>query len=163
VAVGEVGDIYFRPFAGRPLFRYIGREMPAPTADGYLTIGDVGCVDADGYLYVKDRRHDMIITGGANVFPAEVEQVLSQHPRVADQVVVGVADVEWGRRVHAILQPADPVDPPDVDDLREWCRARLAAYKVPKTYEILERLPRTAAGKLNRSQLAEARSTVPPP
>lgn len=158
VRTGEIGDVYFKPFEGRPLFRYLGRPTPEPTADGFLTVGDVGSVDEDGFLTIVDRRHDMIVTGGANVFPAEVEEALSEHPGLADQVVVGVPDEEWGRRLHAIVQPVDPADPPSDDELRAHCRQRLAAYKVPKSFERLDVLPRTAAGKVNRTRLAEERS-----
>ncbi len=131
---------------------------PEPTADGFYTIGDVGWLDADGYLYVTDRRKDMIVSGGANVFPAEVENALSEHPAVVDQVVVGVPDDEWGQRVHAILQVADPAHPPTDDELRAFCKERLASYKVPKTFEIVERVPRTEAGKLNRTTLGTERA-----
>ena len=156
---GEVGEIYMRPTdPERRLFAYIGAATPEPTADGFLTVGDLGWVDDDGYLYIADRRKDLIVTGGANVFPAEVEAALSEHPGVADQVVVGVADAEWGHRVHAIVQPADPAAPPTIDELRAWCKSRLSGYKVPKTYELVERVPRTAAGKLNRTQLGEQRA-----
>lgn len=154
---GEVGDVYFKPHEGRPLFRYLGQEMPAPTEDGYRTVGDVGSVDADGFLTIVDRRHDMIVTGGANVFPAEVEAALSEHDGLVDQVVVGVEDAEWGHRVHAIVQPRDPSSAPDADELRAHCRDRLAAYKVPKSFELVDALPRTAAGKINRTRLAEER------
>jgi bile acid-coenzyme A ligase len=159
LAAGETGEIWMRPLESRRLFRYIGMPTPEPTADGFYTLGDVGWLDADGYLYVTDRRTDMIVTGGANVFPAEVEIALSEHPDVVDQVVVGVPDDEWGRRVHAIIQVADPGHPPTTDDLRDFCRARLAAYKVPKTVEIVDRVPRTEAGKLNRTDLGNARAT----
>jgi bile acid-coenzyme A ligase len=158
VAPGQVGEIYMRPLQPRRMFQYIGAPTPEPTADGFYTIGDLGWVDIDGYLYIADRRSDLIISGGANVFPAEVEAALSEHPGVADQVVVGVRDEEWGQRVHAIVQPADPEQPPTVDGLRSFCRERLAAYKVPKTYELLAALPRSEAGKLNRNMMAEERS-----
>jgi bile acid-coenzyme A ligase len=154
---GETGEIWMRPLGPRRLFEYIGMPTPEPTGDGYYTLGDVGWLDADGYLYVTDRRTDMIVTGGANVFPAEVEIALSEHPDVVDQVVVGVPDDEWGRRVHAIVQVADPEHPPTTEELREFCRARLAAYKIPKTVEIVDRVPRTEAGKLNRTDLGNAR------
>jgi len=155
----EVGLIHMRPLdPDRRIFRYIGVPTPEPTADGYYTIGDLGSVDEEGYLYVADRRTDMIITGGANVFPAEVETALSEHPAVADQVVVPVPDDEWGQRVHAIIQPLDPANPPTAEELRDFCKARLAAYKAPKTYEFVERVPRTEAGKLNRTQLGEVRA-----
>src|SRR5690242_442714 len=87
--------------------------------------GGGGRLDDDGYLYVTDRRTDMIVTGGANVFPAEVEIALSEHPEVVDQVVVGVPDEEWGQRVHAIVQVADPQHPPSPEALREFCKTRL--------------------------------------
>jgi len=112
LAAGQVGDLYFKPHTGRPLFHYIGREMPRPTPDGFMTLGDVGYVDLDSYVYIVDRRQDMIITGGANVLPAEVEAALSEHAKIADQVVLGVADPEWGRRVHGVVQPVDTTDPP---------------------------------------------------
>jgi bile acid-coenzyme A ligase len=155
--VGETGHIYMRPTdPNRRLFQYVGGITPPPTADGFHTIGDLGSLDADGYLYVADRRTDLIITGGANVFPAEVEAALSEHPGIIDQVVVGMADKEWGQRVHAIVQPRDPNAPPGLDELRSFCKQRLASYKVPKTYEVVERIARTEAGKLNRNRLAAA-------
>jgi bile acid-coenzyme A ligase len=155
---GEIGEIWMRPLGPRRLFEYIGMPTPKPTDDGYYTLGDVGWLDADGYLYVTDRRTDMIVTGGANVFPAEVEIALSEHPEVVDQVVVGVPDDEWGQRVHAIVQVADPQRPPSPEALRDFCKTRLAAYKVPKTFEVVERVPRTEAGKLNRTDLGNARA-----
>ena len=159
VATGEIGEIYMRPLdRSRRLFKYIGIPNPQPTADGYLSIGDLGRVDAHGYVYIADRRKDMIVTGGANVFPAEVEAALSEHPDVIDQVVVGVPDEEWGHRVHAILQLRDGVPALSADEIRAWCKTRLTGYKVPKTYEIVDRVPRTAAGKLNRTTLGNERA-----
>ena len=104
-----------------------------------------------------DRRVDMIITGGANVFPAEVEKALIDHPEIADVVVVGLRDDEWGRRVHAIVEPADPADPPTADEVIAYAKARLAAYKVPKTVELVDVMPRSEATKVNRGRLVEAR------
>ena len=113
VPPGEVGEIHMRPLdPTRRLFRYLGAPTPEPTADGFRTIGDLGWLDEHGYLFIADRRTDLIITGGANVFPAEVEAALSEHPGVADQVVVPVPDPDWGHRVHAIIEPADPANPP---------------------------------------------------
>lgn len=154
---GEVGHIYMRLNLGGPTFEYVGMPTPEPTADGHFTVGDLGWVDDDGYLYIADRRKDMIITGGANVFPAEVENALSEHPAIVDQVVVPVPDDEWGHRVHAIIQVADPNDRTSPEDLRAWCKGRLASYKVPKTFEIVDRIPRTGAGKINRTQLGADR------
>jgi len=100
----------------------------------------------------------MVITGGANVFPAEVEAALLEHPGVADVAVIGLPDPEWGQRVHALWQPRDSGRPPAVDALREHCRARLVPYKVPKSFECVAALPRSEAGKLSRSALVEART-----
>jgi bile acid-coenzyme A ligase len=99
----------------------------------------------------------MIVTGGANVFPAEVETALIDHPKIADIVVVGLRDLEWGRRVHAIIEPADPTDPPTDDEIRAYAKSRLAAYKVPKTVELVDTIPRSEATKINRRALVEAR------
>ena len=104
----------------------------------------------------------MIVSGGANVYPAEVEAALSEHPAVADMAVIGLPDEEWGRRVHAVIESADRRAPASVDELQRHCRERLTAYKVPKSYEFVDRLPRTEAGKINRSALTEARETAAP-
>jgi len=160
VPTGEVGEIFMRPTAEGPTFAYLGMPTPEPTPDGFRSVGDLGYLDDDGYLYIADRRTDMIITGGANVFPAEVESALSEHPGVIDQVVVPVPDDEWGHRVHAIIQPADAANPPTSEELRAWCKERLASYKAPKTYEIVDRVPRTEAGKVNRTNLGEDRGAT---
>jgi bile acid-coenzyme A ligase len=133
-------------------------SVPAKTtADGFASVGDLGWVDEDGYLFLADRRVDMIVSGGANVYPAEVEGALTEHPEVDDVAVVGVPDEEWGRRVHAIIQPADFAHCPGTDRLDEHCRERLAPYKAPKSYEFLRALPRNQAGKIRRSALAAER------
>jgi bile acid-coenzyme A ligase len=154
---GEIGEIYLRsPTSG--MYRYLGgAPLLASTDDGFATAGDMGYLDEDGFLHILDRRVDLIITGGANVFPAEVESALIEHPAVADVVVVGLADPEWGRRVHAIVEPATGVDPPTADDVIAYAKARLAAYKVPKTVELIDVMPRTAATKVNRAALVAER------
>lgn len=155
---GEIGEIWLRLRSGQTEpFRYVGAETPAPGEGGWRTFGDMGRLDAEGYLYIADRRQDMIVTGGVNVFPAEVETALSEHPEVADVAVIGLPDPEWQRAVHAVVQLRDPAAPPPAEDLRAWCRARLAGPKVPKAFEFVDELPRTAAGKLNRSRLAAER------
>ncbi len=154
---GEVGSIFMRSpaYGGSD---YLGdAPQPQETDDGFRTVGDVGHLDDDGYLYVADRRVDMIVTGGANVFPAQVEHALIDHPKIADVVVVGLRDDAWGRRVHAIIEPADPADPPGADEVIAYAKARLAAYKVPKTVELVDAMPRSAATKVNRGRLVEAR------
>ena len=150
---GELGEVYLRaPMSAA--YRYIGGAPPLPaTEDGFHSAGDIGRLDADGYLYIADRRTDMIVTGGANVYPAEVESALTEHHDIADVVVLGLPDPEWGRRVHAVVQPADPANPPTEQQVIRYAKSRLAAYKVPKTVEFVGEIPRTAATKVNRSAM----------
>jgi bile acid-coenzyme A ligase len=157
VGPGELGEVYLRsPMSAG--YHYLGGAPLLPsTPDGFRTAGDIGHLDADGYLYIADRRTDMIITGGANVFPAEVECALVEHDGIADVVVIGLADPEWGRRVHAVIQLADSATPLTEQQVIAYAKTRLAAYKVPKTVEFVDEIPRTAATKVNRSAMVEAR------
>lgn len=154
---GEIGEIFMRsPSYG--VSTYLG-EAPQlrTTTEGFGTVGDMGYLDDEGFLYVVDRRVDMIITGGANVFPAEVEKALIDHPKIADVVVIGLRDPEWGRRVHAIIEPKDPAQPPSLDEVRAYAKDRLVPYKVPKSIEVIDAIPRSAATKVNRGRLVEQR------
>jgi bile acid-coenzyme A ligase len=152
---GTVGEIYMRPHAQRgDAFEYIGTGSVKRTADGFLSVGDMGWMDKEDYVYVADRRVDLIISGGANVYPAEVEAALSDHPAVRDIVVIGLPDDSWGQRVHAIVEPAADVT---ASELAAYARGRLAPYKVPKTFEFIDKLPRNEAGKIRRTALVEER------
>lgn len=155
---GEAGEILVRGpvvMAG-----YIGGAGGA-IVDGWLHTGDIGQLDAEGYLRVLDRRDDLIITGGENVYPAEVEAALLAHPAVDEAGVVGVADAVWGQRVVAIVRLAATSGADVVASLQAHCRARLAGYKVPSEIRIAdEPLPRTASGKLQRAALS-AREASP--
>jgi bile acid-coenzyme A ligase len=154
---GELGTVYLRSPTG-DLYEYLGTpEVRAPTVDGFATAGDAGWLDDDGYVYVTDRRADMIVTGGANVYPAEVEQALVDHPDVVDVVVIGLADPEWGRRVHAIVQARDAARPPTTESVVAFAKSRLAPYKVPKTVEVVDRIPRSEATKVSRIALVRDR------
>ena len=155
--VGELGEIFMHPGVDEPTYEYIGSPPARSAADGFISVGDLGWLDEDGYLFMADRRSDLIISGGANVYPAEVEAVLSEREDIFDVVVVGLPDEEWGKRVHAIIQPRDFAQPPSVTHLNAHCRARLSAYKAPKSYEFLPQLPRQESGKIRRSQLARER------
>lgn len=151
----QVGEVFMRRHPdGRATSAYLGDGALRTTPEGFASVGDLGWLDEDGYLYLSDRRQDLIITGGINVYPAEVEAVLSAHPKVADVAVVGVPDEGWGARVHAIVQPMVWTDPPDERELLAFCREQLSAYKVPKTLDYVVELPRSDAGKLRRSGLA---------
>jgi bile acid-coenzyme A ligase len=158
VPSGEVGEIFMRPHAQGPTYYYLGSPPAMTTPDGFVSVGDMGWVDDEGYLYLADRRVDLIIVGGANVYPAEVEAALLQHPEVQDVAVIGLPDEDLGKRVHAVIQPADPRRPPSLDELEAHCRVRLARYKVPKSYEFVAVLPRDESGKIRRSSLVAERT-----
>ena len=160
---GEVGLIYMRTPTG-PAAYYVGDDVPPMprTDDGFVTVGDLGWLEDGGFLFLADRRTDMIVTGAVNVFPAEVESALSEHPAIADVVVIGLRDPEWGRRVHAIVQPADPEAPPDPEEVVAFARERLATYKVPKTVEFVDSIERNDAMKLNRAALVAEREEPDP-
>ena len=117
------------------------------TPDGFFRTGDVGAIDAEGRLRIVDRIKDLIISGGVNVGPTEVEGVLARHPQIADVCVVGAPDEEWGERVVACVVPHDPQAPPTLDALRDWAREHLAAAKLPKELRVVAEIPRSPAGK----------------
>ncbi len=157
VPTGDIGEIYLRA-PMNDTYRYLGGAAPpALTTDGFRSAGDLGRLDEDGYLYIADRRTDMIVSGGANVFPAEVENALIAHPDIVDVVVLGLKDAEWGRRVHAVVQLAEGGDAVTEQNIIQYAKGRLARYKVPKTVEFVDEIPRTAATKVSRSAMIEAR------
>jgi len=120
--------------------------------NGWLQTGDQGYVDEDGFLYVLDRRSDLIISGGENVYPAQIESVLLTHPNISDAGVIGVNDEKWGQSPHAFVVLKESVE---IDEIRAFCQEKLAAYKVPKYYTIVDELPRNASNKLLRRKLKE--------
>lgn len=145
---GEVGTVWVRdPHVER--FSYWGDEektLAAWNGDAF-TVGDVGRLDEDGYLFLEGRRHDTIITGGVNVYPQEVEAVLADHPAVLECAVYGREHEEWGQEVCALVVPDGDLD---VAELRAWARERLASFKVPRHVDVVAELPRTATGKVLR-------------
>ncbi len=155
---GEPGEILVRGPVVTP--GYVGRSEQAAGAirDGWLHTGDVGYHDADGFLYVLDRRDDLIVTGGENVYPAEVEAALASHRSIAEAAVVGVADSTWGQRVVAVIRLTDGFTSSSLleEALRAHCRERLAGYKTPGRFVIVsDSLLRTASGKLRRGAIRE--------
>jgi bile acid-coenzyme A ligase len=157
VPVGEVGEVYMRiRGVEAPLFDYLGPDRPKVVDGGFVSVGDLARLDAEGYVYSADRANDLIITGGANVVPAEVEAALSEHPGVADVVVIGLPDPEWGQRVHAIVQPVVGSDVSE-DELVAFAKARLTAYKAPKSVELVAELPRSDMFKVRRAALVAER------
>ena len=122
------------------------------TSDGWLRSGDGGSIDADGYLYLHDRIKDMIVSGGENIYPAEVESALFGHPDVADVAVIGVPDERWGEAVKAIVVKKPGAGVTD-GDLITWARDRIAGYKLPKSVDFIEVLPRNPTGKILKREL----------
>jgi bile acid-coenzyme A ligase len=157
-AVGEVGEIAFRNHYEGETYRYLGAPPVTPTPDGFLGTGDLGYLDNDGYLFLSDRRVDMIVTGGVNVYPAEVEAVLLEHPAVGDAAVVGLDDAEWGQRVHAVVELRADADRPRTGELAAFAREKLSGYKVPRSFELVDRLPRSESGKIQRASLRDCAS-----
>jgi acyl-CoA synthetase (AMP-forming)/AMP-acid ligase II len=169
VRVAEFGEIQVRGAAELPGYwndaEATGKVM---MADGFYRTGDVGALDADGYLTIIDRLKDLIITGGENVYPAEVEAVLARHPGVTDVAVIGIPDDRWGETVHAVVVARQPgpgeqslggqslggqsLDPAE---LLGWARERLAGFKCPTGVTLAEQLPRNATGKVLKSVLRE--------
>ncbi|OKO78319.1 AMP-binding protein [Bradyrhizobium sp. NAS96.2] len=149
LAPGIVGTVYLRmPGSGKPTYRYIGAS--AERIGEWETLGDLGWMDEDNYLYLTDRRTDMILVGGANVYPAEVEAALEEHPLVATSAVIGLPDEDLGHRVHAIVQAPITID---LDELNDHLAERLASYKRPRSIEIVAYPLRDDAGKVRRFQL----------
>jgi bile acid-coenzyme A ligase len=158
VPPGVVGEIFMRPANGTGFaYQYLGAPPAKTTSDGFASVGDLGWVDKNGYLFLADRRVDLILSGGANIYPAEIEATLTEHPEVADVAVIGVPDEDWGKRVHAVVQLRREAPSVSVSDLDAYCRKQLTSYKVPKSYEFVSQLPRNEAGKLRRSDLIEER------
>lgn len=153
--VGEVGEIFFRPEGGvGSTYRYLGSE--ARRIGEWEAPGDLGSVDQEGYLYLSDRRNDLIISGGANIYPQEVEAALEAHPAVRGSAVIGLPDEEWGARVHAIVQRVEDVELDEVE-LLEFVAGRLTRYKLPKRIEFTDEPLRDEAGKVRRAALRQAR------
>jgi len=153
---GEVGEIFMRPPAGTPkAYEYVGAEAKAHGA--WESLGDIGWVDADGYVYILDRRTDLILSGGANIYPAEVEAALEAYPDVRAAAVIGLPDDDLGQRVHAVIEPAAGAVV-DEDTLRAHLKDRLLRYKTPRTFEFVEGPLRDEAGKVRRGALVAART-----
>ena len=148
---GTPGEIYGR-MHGTPDFTYLGRPEARAEVEreGLISAGDIGELDADGYLHLRDRRQDLILSGGNNIYPAEIEARLGEHPDVSDCAVFGVPDEEWGQRPVAAVSLRDGADTAVADTLEAFLRTALATYKVPREYVVLPQIPRSDSGKLLR-------------
>ncbi len=151
--VGEVGEIWVRsPQVMKGYWKQPDATATAIDADGWFRSGDAGYLDSDGYLYIHDRMKDMIVSGGENVYPAEVENVLMSHPAVADAAVIGVPDERWGETAKAIVVKQPGSDPAG-DELIAYCRERIAKFKCPTSVDFVDTLPRNPSGKVLKKDL----------
>ncbi len=149
------GRLYFRDATGRGIIypNDADKTAAAHIAPGVFTLGEIGYVDHDGYVFITDRFSDMVVSGGSNIYPAEAEQVLIQHPGVADVACVGVPHAEMGEQLKALVIATDPAAPPDSQQLIAFCRERLSHYKCPRSVDFVDDLGRTAMGKIDKRKL----------
>lgn len=149
---GKPGEVWM--LAGALDFEYHKNSERTATSkrDGYFTVGDIGYMDEDGYLFLQGRSSDIIITGGVNIHPSEIEAVLIQHPAVGDVAVFGIPDPEWGEQIKAVVELTEDVQP---DELLAFCKEHLAAYKAPRSIDIVDELPRDPNGKLYKRLLRD--------
>jgi long-chain acyl-CoA synthetase len=140
---------------------FVYHNDPAKTAatrsGEFFTVGDLGYLDDDDYLFLLGRRTDLIISGGVNIYPAEIEAVLVTHANVADAAVFGIPDAEWGERIKAVVQPAPGIEPGPAlaEELLAWCKTQLAPHKCPRSIDFTATLPREANGKLYKRALRD--------
>ncbi|HLI53029.1 MAG TPA: acyl-CoA synthetase, partial [Acidimicrobiales bacterium] len=154
---GQAGVVYFAGGRGSEYHNDPAKTASTTDERGWRTLGDIGYLDDDGYLYLTDRQAHMIISGGVNIYPQEAENVLSSHPAVADVAVIGVPDEEMGEAVKAVVEPVDPAaaGPGLERELLDFCRGELAAYKCPRTVDFVDALPRDPNGKLYKGRLRD--------
>jgi long-chain acyl-CoA synthetase len=156
-APGAVGTVYMKMADFKFEYHKDRKKTDAAWKDGLFTVGDAGYLDADGFLFLCDRKSDMIISGGVNIYPAEIEGVLVTHPKVRDVAVFGIPDDDWGEQVKAVVEvQADVVAGPAlVEELRAFCGERLARHKIPRTIDFVDALPRDPNGKLFKRKLRD--------
>ncbi len=157
VPAGTEGRLYFADATGRGIV-YEGdpeRTAAAHIAPGVFTLGEIGRVDEDGFVFITDRFSDMVVTGGVNVYPAEMEQVLVAHPGVADVAGVGLPHPDLGEQLVALVVPVDPASPSSIEDLQAWCEDRLSRFKCPRQIRLVDDLARNPLGKLDKRTLRE--------
>jgi len=155
LAPGEIGTVYVKRPDGAPQYHDDPDKSAAmQLSDGRFTVGDVGHLDDAGYLFLADRRVDLILSGGTNVYPAEIEGVLSQHPKLADVAVFGIPNADWGQEIKAVVEPVVGVDV-DAAEVLAFAAEHLAKFKIPRSVDIVDALPREASGKLKKRLLRD--------
>jgi long-chain acyl-CoA synthetase len=154
---GDIGTVYMRMGAGEFEYFKDKDKTEANRRAGFFTVGDVGYLDEDGYLFLCDRKADMIISGGVNIYPAEIEGVLLSFPKVADAAVFGIPHEDWGEEIKAVIEPAPGVEPGDelTGEILAFCRDNLAKFKLPKSVDYTNEMPRDPNGKLYKRKLRD--------
>jgi long-chain acyl-CoA synthetase len=157
VPTGQEGTVYMSLALAN--FEYKGdpEKTNANRTDGFFTVGDWGLLDEDGYLFLKDRKADMIISGGVNIYPAEIEGTLLTFPKIADVAVFGIPNEDWGEEVKAVIEPAPGVTagPALADEILAWCGEHVARYKAPRSIDFVTSMPRDPNGKLYKRKLRD--------
>ncbi|MCU1351293.1 MAG: acyl-CoA synthetase, partial [Acidimicrobiales bacterium] len=154
---GKIGTVYMSLALSDFEYKGDSAKTKANRIDNFFTVGDLGELDDDGYLFLRDRKTDMIISGGANIYPAEIEGELINHPSVADVAVFGIPNDDWGEEIKAVIQPADGVEgsPELAAEILEWASTRMGKFKLPRTIDFSEQLPRESNGKLMKRKLRD--------
>lgn len=155
LATGEVGEIITRSDLVMKGYWRDPEASDNSLRGGWLHTGDVGYLDEDGYLFLMDRSHDMIISGGENIYPREIEEILVRHPAVHEVAVIGIPDEEWGEAVKAVVSTVDGGEVTE-EELIEFCRDHIASYKKPRSVDFVDDLPRNNYGKIVKRELREA-------
>ena len=157
VAANTEGRLYFVDETGRGVVYHNDPEKSAAAhlRPGVFTLGEIGYVDDDGYVFITDRFSDMVVSGGVNIYPAESEQVLIEHPGIADVSCIGIPHAEMGEQLVALVVPADPSSLPDAAELQAFVGDRIASYKCPRRYEFVESVGRNTMGKVNKRRLRD--------
>ena len=156
-AVGQPGSVYMKLGAADFEYKDDKQKTEDGRRDGYFTVGDIGYLNEDGYLFLCDRKSDMIISGGVNIYPAEIEAVLLTHPKVGDAAVFGVPNDDWGEEIKAVIEPAGGVDagPALADEILAFCADKLARFKLPRSIDFTRDMPRDPNGKLYKRKLRD--------
>jgi long-chain acyl-CoA synthetase len=155
VPPGTQGRLFFRDTSGHGLKYLRASAAEVTLGPDVFTLGEIGVMDAEGYVWITDRASDMIVSGGVNIYPAEAEQVLVKHPAVAEVACIGLPHEEMGEQLAAVVVAADPANPPAASELIAWCRDRLSHYKCPKDVFFADEISQTALGKIDKRTLRD--------